>query len=83
MSKKEVAAKKPVKKSAGKSAAKKKSASNGASARPPRTGVGEYIRAQLKLKNPSSNQEIADAARAKFPGAKTTAASVSWYKVNG
>jgi len=71
----EQAAKKSAKKSTGKAA--KKSSSG---VRPPRTGVGEYIRAQLKLKNPRSNAEIAEAARKKFPGAKTSPGSVAWYR---
>lgn len=73
------ASKKGAAKQGKKSAKGKKAAGNGAT-RPPRTGVGEFIKDQLRLKNPPSNEEIADKCRAKFAGSRTTPASVSWYR---
>lgn len=71
--------KKAVKKATvSKKGGKAKSAASGD--RPPRTGVGAFVKAELAKKNAGTNAEIAEAAKAKFPGARTSPASVAWYR---
>lgn len=44
----------------------------------PRRGVGAVIREAIRAGK--TNEEALDAVKAEFPDAKTTLASVSWYR---
>lgn len=72
---------KPVKKAKAKKAAKgkekgkAKSAAKKGSTKP---GIGAYCETLLKAKK--STEEIMKAVQGKFPGAKTSPASIAWYR---
>jgi urease gamma subunit len=61
-----------------KKAAKKKAAGTKALVTRKSAGIGVFIKEQIKAGK--SNADIAEATKMKFPDAKTTAASVSWYR---
>lgn len=59
-----------------KKAAKKKAAAEKKERKP---GVGAFCREQIK-DSEKTNAEIAEMARKKFPGSKTSPATVAWYR---
>lgn len=74
---KATAAKKRADKPATKKQEKKKDSKPKAAAR---SGVGEWVKAQLRKNKDIPNAELAAAARDKFPGARTSPACISWYR---
>lgn len=43
-------------------------------------GIGEWVKSQLRKDKKASNKQLAEEARRQFPGAKTSAACVAWYR---